>query len=66
MRIRIAQRAAQNISKYSRPAKVVGGHQHCRGDQRGAHVDRVSVAKMIDDFLPRLREAAASVQSMLV
>jgi IclR family pca regulon transcriptional regulator len=32
----------------------------------GAHVDRVSVAKMIDGFLPRLREAAASVQSMLV
>ena len=32
----------------------------------GAHVDRVSVAKMIDGFLPRLRETAASVQSMLV
>jgi IclR family pca regulon transcriptional regulator len=32
----------------------------------GAHVDRVSIAKMIDGFLPRLREAAASVKSMLV
>jgi IclR family pca regulon transcriptional regulator len=32
----------------------------------GAHVDRVSAAKMIDSFLPRLREAAASVKSMLV
>ena len=32
----------------------------------GAHVDRVSVAKMIDSFLPRLREGAASVKSMLV
>lgn len=32
----------------------------------GAHVDRVSIAKMIDGFLPRLRDAATSVQSMLV
>jgi IclR family pca regulon transcriptional regulator len=32
----------------------------------GAHVDRVSVEKMIDGFLPQLREAAASVKSMLV
>lgn len=32
----------------------------------GAHVDRVSAAEMIENFLPRLREAAASVKSMLV
>ena len=32
----------------------------------GAHVDRVSAAEMIERFLPRLREAAASVKSMLV
>jgi IclR family pca regulon transcriptional regulator len=32
----------------------------------GAHVDRVSSAEMIERFLPRLREAAASVKSMLV
>ena len=32
----------------------------------GAHVDRVSSAEMVDRFLPRLREAAASVKSLLV
>ena len=32
----------------------------------GAHVDRVSAAEMIERFLPRLRDAAASVKSMLV
>jgi IclR family pca regulon transcriptional regulator len=32
----------------------------------GAHVDRVSSAEMIERFLPRLREAAASVTSMLM
>jgi IclR family pca regulon transcriptional regulator len=32
----------------------------------GAHVDRVSSAEMIERFLPRLQEAAASVKSMLV
>jgi len=32
----------------------------------GAHVDRVSSAEMTERFLPRLREAAASVKSMLV
>ena len=32
----------------------------------GAHVDRVSTGEMIENFLPRLREAAASVRSMLV
>ncbi|MDI1263776.1 MAG: IclR family transcriptional regulator C-terminal domain-containing protein, partial [bacterium] len=32
----------------------------------GAHVDRVSAAEMVKTFLPRLREAAASVKSMLV
>src|SRR3954469_1582835 len=32
----------------------------------GAHVDRVSSAEMVERFLPRLREAAASVKSMLV
>ena len=32
----------------------------------GAHVDRVSSAEMVEHFLPRLREAAASVKSMLV
>src|SRR6478609_6270100 len=32
----------------------------------GAHVDRVSSAEMIERFLPRLREAAASVKSLLV
>ena len=32
----------------------------------GAHVDRVSSAEMVDRFLPRLQEAAASVKSMLV
>jgi IclR family transcriptional regulator, pca regulon regulatory protein len=32
----------------------------------GAHVDRVSAAEMIEKFLPRLRDAAASVQSLLV
>jgi IclR family pca regulon transcriptional regulator len=32
----------------------------------GAHVDRVSSAEMVESFLPRLREAAASVKSMLV
>ena len=32
----------------------------------GAHVDRVSAEEMIERFLPRLREAAASVKSLLV
>ena len=32
----------------------------------GAHVDRVSSAEMVERFLPRLLEAAASVKSMLV
>jgi IclR family pca regulon transcriptional regulator len=32
----------------------------------GAHVDRVSAEQMIERFLPRLREAAASVKSLLV
>jgi IclR family pca regulon transcriptional regulator len=32
----------------------------------GAHVDRVSSAEMVERFLPRLSEAAASVKSMLV
>jgi IclR family pca regulon transcriptional regulator len=32
----------------------------------GAHVDRVSSAEMVERFLPRLREAAFSVKSMLV
>ena len=32
----------------------------------GAHVDRVSSAEMVERFLPRLQEAAASVKSMLV
>jgi IclR family transcriptional regulator, pca regulon regulatory protein len=32
----------------------------------GAHVDRVSAEEMIAGFLPRLRDAAASVKSMLV
>ena len=32
----------------------------------GAHVDRVSVSEMIANFLPRLRDAADSVKSMLV
>ena len=32
----------------------------------GAHVDRVSSAEMVERFLPQLREAAASVKSMLV
>ena len=32
----------------------------------GAHVDRVSAGQMIERFLPRLRDAAASVRSMLV
>jgi IclR family transcriptional regulator, pca regulon regulatory protein len=32
----------------------------------GAHVDRVSAADMIDGFLPPLRDAAASVQPLLV
>jgi len=32
----------------------------------GAHVDRVSSAEMVEHFLPRLQEAAASVKSMLV
>jgi IclR family pca regulon transcriptional regulator len=32
----------------------------------GAHVDRVSSAEMVERFLPRLREAAASVKSLLV
>ena len=32
----------------------------------GAHVDRVSSDEMVERFLPRLREAAASVKSMLM
>lgn len=32
----------------------------------GAHVDRVSADEMVERFLPRLREAAASVKSLLV
>ncbi|MEH2624012.1 IclR family pca regulon transcriptional regulator [Bradyrhizobium sp. AZCC 1719] len=32
----------------------------------GAHVDRVSAEEMVEKFLPRLREAAASVKAMLV
>ena len=32
----------------------------------GAHVDRVSAEEMIERFLPRLQEAAASVKSLLV
>ena len=32
----------------------------------GAHVDRVSADEMIERFLPLLRDAAASVKSMLV
>jgi IclR family pca regulon transcriptional regulator len=32
----------------------------------GAHVDRVSPAEMVERFLPRLREAAESVKSLLV
>jgi IclR family pca regulon transcriptional regulator len=32
----------------------------------GAHVDRVSADEMIERFLPRLRDAATSVKSMLV
>ena len=32
----------------------------------GAHVDRISAAEMLERFLPRLRETAASVKSMLV
>lgn len=32
----------------------------------GAHVDRVSMEEMIERFLPRLQETAASVKSMLV
>ena len=32
----------------------------------GAHVDRVSAEEMVESFLPRLREAAASVKSLLV
>ena len=32
----------------------------------GAHVDRVSAEEMLEKFLPRLREAAGSVKSMLV
>jgi len=32
----------------------------------GAHVDRVSAQQMIDGFLPRLEDAAASVKSLLV
>jgi IclR family transcriptional regulator, pca regulon regulatory protein len=32
----------------------------------GAHVDRVSAEEMIERFLPRLRETAASVKSLLV
>ena len=32
----------------------------------GAHVDRVSSAEMVERFLPRLREAAASVKSTLM
>jgi len=32
----------------------------------GAHVDRVSAAEMVENFLPRLHDAADSVQSMLL
>ena len=32
----------------------------------GAHVDRVSSAEMVERFLPRLKEAAGAVKSMLV
>ena len=32
----------------------------------GAHVDRVSAAEMVETFLPRLQETAASVKSMLM
>jgi IclR family pca regulon transcriptional regulator len=32
----------------------------------GAHVDRVSAQQMIENFLPPLLDAAASVKSMLV
>ena len=32
----------------------------------GAHVDRVSATELVERFLPRLRDAAASVKSMLV
>ncbi|MBX9649785.1 MAG: helix-turn-helix domain-containing protein [Xanthobacteraceae bacterium] len=32
----------------------------------GAHVDRVSASEMVERFLPPLREAAASVKSLLV
>ena len=32
----------------------------------GAHVDRVSSGEMVERFLPRLREAAASVKALLV
>jgi IclR family pca regulon transcriptional regulator len=32
----------------------------------GAHVDRISASEMIERFLPPLREAAASVKSLLV
>jgi IclR family pca regulon transcriptional regulator len=32
----------------------------------GAHVDRVSAEEMVESFLPKLREAAASVKSLLV
>ncbi len=32
----------------------------------GAHVDRVSASEMIERFLPPLREAAASVKSLMV
>ena len=32
----------------------------------GAHVDRVSAAEMVERFLPRLRETAASVKALLV
>ena len=32
----------------------------------GAHVDRVSAGEMVERFLPPLREAAASVKSLLV
>ena len=32
----------------------------------GAHVDRVSSAEMVERFLPRLQETAASVKSMLM
>jgi len=32
----------------------------------GAHVDRISAAEMLERFLPRLRETAASVKSLLV